>query len=175
VPDQTGPYPYTHERMRPVDHQTSPRSRRRPRIAALSLGTVAVAVLAAGCGSGSSSGSVTPRDAPTTTAGSTALTLKVTDGTTTTSTLTCDPAGGDRPGAAAACAALAKNGAKFLPPTSGDLVCTMIFGGDQTAVITGTWQGKAVNSSFSRENGCEIARWDALVPLLPRLARAGAQ
>ncbi len=158
-----------------MDHQPSPRSRRRPRIAALSLGSVAVAVLAAGCGSGSSSGSVTPRDAPTSTAAATALTVKVTDGTTTTSTLTCDPAGGDLPGAAAACAALEKNGAKFLPPTSKDLVCTMIFGGDQTAVITGTWKGKAVNAGFSRQNGCEIARWDALVPLLPKLAPAGAQ
>jgi hypothetical protein len=35
--------------------------------------------------------------------------------------------------------------------------------------VRGTVEGRAVRASLSRENGCEIERWDALEPLL-RLA-----
>src|SRR4051794_812215 len=45
-------------------------------------------------------------------------------------------------------------------------VCTDIFGGPQTAEITGTLRGKAVSARFSRQNGCEIDRWQAAKPLL---------
>ena len=33
--------------------------------------------------------------------------------------------------------------------------------GPQTAVVTGWYLGRAVNSRFSRTDGCEIARWRA--------------
>jgi len=151
-----------------VDHQTSARSRRRPRIAALSL--CAVALLTTGCGSGSDADGVTPQDAP-----STALTIKVTGGDPAVWKLTCDPAGGDHPDAEAACAALAKSGAKSIPATPADALCTAMFGGEQTAVITGTWRGQAVDARFSRQNGCEIDRWNDLVPLLPKASRVGVQ
>jgi hypothetical protein len=42
------------------------------------------------------------------------------------------------------------------------VACTQIYGGDQLATITGA----GVQASFSRANGCEIARWDALRPVL---------
>ncbi|MEX2194979.1 MAG: hypothetical protein WD844_06810 [Thermoleophilaceae bacterium] len=45
-------------------------------------------------------------------------------------------------------------------------VCTQIFGGPQTARVTGTLDGEDVDRRFSRENGCRIAEWD-------RLQRAG--
>ena len=77
-------------------------------------------------------------------------------------TLTCDPAGGDHPNAEAACAKLAEAGAQIFEPVPADQACTMIFGGPQTATITGTFQGENVDASFSRANGCEIDRWDAL-------------
>ena len=48
-------------------------------------------------------------------------------------------------------------------------MCTQQYGGPETATITGTWQGEPVNSTLSRKNGCEIARWDALKDVLPRL------
>jgi hypothetical protein len=79
-------------------------------------------------------------------------------------TLTCDPPGGDHPDPAAACAALEKGKAPFAPVPK-DMACTEIFGGPQTATITGTWRGEQVNASYNRSNGCEIARWERLIPV----------
>ena len=45
-------------------------------------------------------------------------------------------------------------------------VCTQIYGGPQTARVTGTLAGRPVDRRFNRENGCRIAEWD-------RLQRAG--
>jgi hypothetical protein len=39
--------------------------------------------------------------------------------------------------------------------------CTAIYGGPQTAHVTGTLEGAPIDSTFTRTNGCEIARWDA--------------
>ncbi len=41
-------------------------------------------------------------------------------------------------------------------------VCTQIFGGPQTARVTGTLAGADVDRRFSRHNGCRIAEWDRL-------------
>lgn len=77
--------------------------------------------------------------------------------------LRCDPVGGDHPNAEAACAAVADAGGEAaFEPVPTDQACTEIYGGPQTAKITGTYQGSEVDASFSRENGCEIDRWDAL-------------
>lgn len=53
-----------------------------------------------------------------------------------------------------------------LAPASGVTACTELYGGPQTATITGSLRGERVDLSFSRVNGCEIARWDAARPLL---------
>lgn len=47
--------------------------------------------------------------------------------------------------------------------------CTQIFGGPQTARVTGELSGATVDRRFSRENGCRIAEWDrlAVAGLLP--------
>ncbi len=82
-------------------------------------------------------------------------------GTVTTYTLTCEPDGGDHPDPTAACSALAA-GASALAPPDPDQACTEIYGGPQVATVTGTVEGAAVSSTFSRGNGCEIARWDTL-------------
>lgn len=82
-----------------------------------------------------------------------------------TATLTCEPDGGTHPRPDAACAALAAR-PDALEPVAGDLVCTQIFGGVETAAVTGTVSGELVEAAFDRRNGCEIARWDALEPLL---------
>ena len=43
-----------------------------------------------------------------------------------------------------------------------------IYGGPQKAVVKGTIGGERIWSSFSRRNGCEIARWARFSPwLLP--------
>jgi hypothetical protein len=49
----------------------------------------------------------------------------------------------------------------------------MIYGGPQTAKVVGTWQGKPVASRFSLDNGCQIARWNELLGLLPATAHSG--
>ncbi|HVE99548.1 MAG TPA: SSI family serine proteinase inhibitor [Mycobacteriales bacterium] len=81
-------------------------------------------------------------------------------------TLTCEPAGGTHPDPPAACAALAGATDPF-GPVPRDVACTEIYGGPAVATITGTADGKAVDATYSRTNGCEISRWDALGPVLP--------
>ena len=80
-------------------------------------------------------------------------------------TLTCDPVGGTLAKAKEACAALAAAstaGKDPFAPTPKGQMCTQIYGGPETATVTGTWNGKKVDSTFSRKNGCEIKRWGAL-------------
>jgi hypothetical protein len=50
--------------------------------------------------------------------------------------------------------------------TPADRICTAVFGGPETATVTGTWEGRRVDARFSRENGCEISRWEKLAALL---------
>ena len=47
-----------------------------------------------------------------------------------------------------------------------DAVCSSIYGGPETATVQGEWRGQPVDAIFSRDNGCEIARWDNAVALL---------
>ena len=77
-------------------------------------------------------------------------------------TLECDPVGGDHPNAEAACRVLADASPDVFEPVPEDQPCTMIYGGPQEATITGTLDGVEVDARFIRQNGCEIARWDAL-------------
>jgi hypothetical protein len=80
-------------------------------------------------------------------------------------TLSCNPPAGDHPRAAAACATLAHHEDAFRP-VPGDVACTEIYGGPEKASVTGTFRGQQVKARFERTDGCEIARWDALDPLL---------
>jgi hypothetical protein len=85
--------------------------------------------------------------------------------------------------AAAACSALADEsvyGALVNPPDP-DLACTEIYGGDDVAAITGTiapsgdtsGMAIAVDAHLDRTNGCAIARWDELAPLLVAVGAGG--
>ncbi|MFI5099325.1 MAG: SSI family serine proteinase inhibitor [Actinomycetes bacterium] len=102
-------------------------------------------------------------------AAGTDLTIVVDDGrgNSTTWHLNCDPAGGDHPNPAVACAVLREGGPRWLPAVPANMACTEIYGGPQTARITGTWAGKAVDARLSRTDGCQIARWNGLSGLLP--------
>ena len=80
-------------------------------------------------------------------------------------TLVCDPSGGDHPDPAAACRALAGR-RDALEPVPPDAICTQIYGGPEEAEVTGTLEGRRVRASFNKRNGCEIARWQRLAPLL---------
>jgi hypothetical protein len=98
------------------------------------------------------------------------VTLDPGDGSSpSTWTLSCDPPSGDHPAPDEACAWLAS--AKDLDPdpltpVGDDVACTEIYGGAQAATVTGTLAGEPLQVTFSRADGCEIARWDAALPLL---------
>ncbi|SFT29252.1 SSI family serine proteinase inhibitor [Streptomyces sp. ok210] len=91
--------------------------------------------------------------------------------------LRCLPAGGTHPVAQQACDRLAElaqptdenGGTDPFRPVPADAMCTQQFGGSATARVTGTWQGQHVDASFNRTNGCEIARWNTLRPVLPNI------
>jgi len=98
------------------------------------------------------------------------LTIRVRGGPVLTWHLTCGPAGGSHPDPERACRVLAGEGASALSPVPKDRMCTEIYGGPQTAEITGTWRGEKVLASLKRTNGCELGRWSALEGLLPAAA-----
>jgi hypothetical protein len=119
------------------------------------VSSLAVLLLLAGCGSGQS-GSAEPRYD---------LTISYwpvgRGGDARTATVTCDPDGGSHPDPARACDALLSH-EDALEPVPKQVACTEIYGGPQVAVVS----GGTVHTVFSRTNGCEIARWDKLAPLL---------
>ncbi len=82
-----------------------------------------------------------------------------------TATLTGDPAPGS---AETMCLALDNSQVQLLltePPT--DRFCTEIYGGPETATVTGSLGGDPVDTEIGRNNGCGISDWDLLTPLLP--------
>ncbi|MET9892491.1 SSI family serine proteinase inhibitor [Streptomyces sp. NPDC006465] len=84
--------------------------------------------------------------------------------------LACHPAGGSHPDAAEACDRLDRKttwGKDPFAPVPPDILCTMQYGGPATAHVTGTWAGRPVDARYDRSDGCEISRWNAMVPLLP--------
>ncbi|MBZ3907702.1 hypothetical protein J8M51_39610 [Streptomyces scabiei] len=84
--------------------------------------------------------------------------------------LRCHPGGGTHPAVRDACGRLDRRtvwGTDPFAPVESGSVCTMQYGGPATAHVTGTWAGRRVDARFDRGDGCEIARWDAMVPVLP--------
>lgn len=100
------------------------------------------------------------------------LTVTVTHNGETDGTyeLKCHPPGGNHPRILQACERLDRLTARGKDPFAAvppDARCTMIYGGRATARVTGSWAGRPVDATYNRNNGCEIARWDAFVPVLP--------
>jgi hypothetical protein len=118
----------------------------------LALPLIAAALLA-GCG----------EDEPTTAAPQTNLVVRF------------DADGADGPKAATTtrvqcpgdgCAATEGLSSADLAPPPGNQACTQIYGGPETATVTGTLNGDRVDASFKRTDGCQIARWKNVQPLL---------
>ncbi len=65
-----------------------------------------------------------------------------------------------------ACRAAAALKPADLEPVPRRTACTMQFGGPEVATVEGTLRGEPVDARFSKENGCEISRWQAAQPLL---------
>jgi hypothetical protein len=64
------------------------------------------------------------------------------------------------------CGVVAKLTADHFAPTGSQMACTQQYGGPETATVSGTLRGEEVNARFSRENGCEISRWQKVAELL---------
>ena len=56
-----------------------------------------------------------------------------------------------------------------LAPVPANTACTEIYGGPDTVAVTGTLDGQPVDAQLTRENGCEIERFDVWTPLLREL------
>ena len=78
-----------------------------------------------------------------------------------TATVQCDA-----PEDSELCAEVDALSPEVFEPTPGDVACTQQYGGPETATVKGTFKGEQVDASFSRQNGCEIARWEDAAPLL---------
>ncbi|UOY02737.1 SSI family serine proteinase inhibitor [Blastococcus sp. PRF04-17] len=125
-------------------------------------GAVLAALVLAGCGTAPEVSATTPTDDY----------LQVIVGSSDstdveTFSLSCDGrAEGSHPDPQAACDHLHGMADPFAPlPT--DVACTEQYGGPQTASVTGRWAGERVDVDLSRTDGCRIAQWDSLVPLVP--------
>ena len=81
-------------------------------------------------------------------------------------TLRCGPTGGTLPARVAACRKLNSLTSPFrrIPKNA---LCTQIYGGPHVARVTGRFRGNRIWAEFRRRDGCEIARWERLGPLLP--------
>jgi hypothetical protein len=83
-------------------------------------------------------------------------------------TLRCSPARGSHPRPVVSCQRFASGGWKLVVPVRQGAVCTEIYGGPQEARIVGKLKGRRIWARFTRQNGCQISRWDKLSPwLLP--------
>lgn len=131
-------------------------------------GLLALALLLGACGGTGAASPGPGKSSSETATPNSVLTITVSDGrgATTIWRLTCDPVGGDHPDPAAACGALDQAADTALPAVPGDIACAEVFGGPETATITGTWRGRPVSSELARNNSCETARWTALAAVL---------
>ncbi len=73
---------------------------------------------------------------------------------------------GSHPQAQAACDHLAGM-ERPVAPLPEDVVCSQQYGGPEAARVLGRWGGEPVELDLSRVDGCRIAQWDSLVPLVP--------
>ena len=91
-------------------------------------------------------------------------------------TLTCAPSAASGTGhladpaaAQAACTLLRDNQGsrhRLLNGADPNQMCTQIYGGPEEARVRGQIDGRPVDTVVDRRNGCSIAEWDALVPLI---------
>ena len=83
-------------------------------------------------------------------------------------TLHCGGPSGTVPHPAATCRRLIALGDKaFAPTPRGMRACAQVYGGPQTALVTGVYFGRPVWTRLSRVDGCANARWNKVAFLFP--------
>jgi hypothetical protein len=86
-------------------------------------------------------------------------------------TLACSPPRGTLRRPRRACRKLAAGGRALFAPVPRNAVCSQIYGGPAVARVVGRLDGRKLRTTFSRRDGCQIARWARVSPwLLPRSA-----
>ncbi len=130
----------------------------------------ACGVFVAACGSTAAPGSAAPSSstssgthstAGTTAAAKASLTIVTTaPGSIHRWTLRCDPPGGTKPDAAAACSQLIAH-KTILQPSDVRVMCPMILSDASSFYITGVWFGKPVHESIV-DGGCDLTRWSEM-------------
>ncbi|HEY5016896.1 MAG TPA: SSI family serine proteinase inhibitor [Streptosporangiaceae bacterium] len=127
-------------------------------VAGTALASTALAAAVAACGTTAAPGS---GSSPAPAKASLHITVRNGPGSKPTYwTLRCDPAGGTRPHAAAACRALLALKEPFAPPPAHQM-CPMILASAKRATFTGTWFGTKVARTIT-DGGCDLARWAKL-------------
>jgi hypothetical protein len=137
--------------------RTSARGPRLRAIAASSLIAITGSVAIAACGTSPAPG--------TGAAAKPKVSLHVTEMSTSGKatkhwTLSCDPAGGTHPDAAAACKSLLGIKNPFTKPAAGTM-CPMILANQPSFIINGTWYGKHVSKTIL-DGGCTGAVWNTI-------------
>jgi hypothetical protein len=99
------------------------------------------------------------------------LTVSDGEGTNAEATLKCDESTAEGTGFLESGAEEACRNARDLEkllttPPPENQVCTQIYGGPQTAHITGSFGAKDVARKITRNNGCAIEEWKQAQPLL---------
>lgn len=80
--------------------------------------------------------------------------------------LDCDRRSAEGADRSAGCRRLAEIGGPEPAVAPGE-ACSMIYGGPQTAEVSGMWNGHPVHERYRRTNGCEVNRWSRMLPALP--------
>jgi hypothetical protein len=133
----------------------------------LLLPCLLVAALLAGCGDDDEAAAPAPTQAPSAT-GLADLTLTIDyDGTGPQAPKEVEVRCAEAQDSAL-CTAVGQLDAKDFEPTPPMTACTQQYGGPETARVSGTLRGEPIDARFSREQGCEIARWDTVVVALDR-------
>ncbi len=76
-------------------------------------------------------------------------------------TLTCDPVGGNKAGAASACSTLLKLKKNPFAPLAPGVNCPMLLRSNKRILVTGTWFGVTVHRVVV-DGGCDTALFDSL-------------
>jgi hypothetical protein len=144
------------------------------------VGLGAVLLVAAACGKGDTGGTIDAGAGTSTTVlgsvnGSLALRIDRED-SGDTATLSCaglEASGSswlaDPAAAQAACQVITGNPdakARLVNGPAMGIMCSQIYGGPEKATVTGMIDGKTVNTSFHRADGCGVTDWTLLQPLL---------